>query len=165
MPLTHVALRILRVVNGLYGAAIVTLLVAMPTRRWIIQALDLSPSPQTERLVVGLHVMAMLFLAAIPLYDLILRRLLAIVASVRSGDSFAPTNAAHLLAIARALLALQVISLLVGAIAKVVAIPGHPLNISAGLSVNGWLAVLLTYLLARVFAAGTQMRDDLEGTV
>ena len=30
---------------------------------------------------------------------------------------------------------------------------------------NGWLAVLLTVLLARVFAEGTLMRDDLEGTV
>ena len=29
----------------------------------------------------------------------------------------------------------------------------------------GWLAVLLTFLLARVFAEGTLMRDDLEGTV
>ena len=35
----------------------------------------------------------------------------------------------------------------------------------AGFSVTGWLAVLLTFLLARVFAEGTLMRDDLEGTV
>jgi hypothetical protein len=31
--------------------------------------------------------------------------------------------------------------------------------------INGWLAVLLTFLLARVFAEGTRMREDLEGTV
>ena len=30
---------------------------------------------------------------------------------------------------------------------------------------NGWLAVLLAFLQARVFAEGTRMREDLEGTV
>jgi hypothetical protein len=37
--------------------------------------------------------------------------------------------------------------------------------LDAGFSINGWLAVLLTFLLARVFAEGTLMREDLEGTV
>jgi hypothetical protein len=46
-----------------------------------------------------------------------------------------------------------------------VSTPAHPLDIEAGFSINGWLAVLLTFLLARVFAQGTRMRDDLEGTV
>jgi hypothetical protein len=41
----------------------------------------------------------------------------------------------------------------------------HPLNLNAGFSINGWLAVLLTFLLARVFAEGTHLREDLEGTV
>ena len=39
------------------------------------------------------------------------------------------------------------------------------LDLDAGFSINGWLAVLLTFLLARVFAEGTLMREDLEGTV
>jgi hypothetical protein len=43
--------------------------------------------------------------------------------------------------------------------------PEHPVHLDAGFSINGWLAVLLTFLLARVFAQGTLMRDDLEGTV
>jgi hypothetical protein len=68
-------------------------------------------------------------------------------------------------AIAWALLALQLLSIAIGSIAKAVSIPGHPLRIDAGVSVGGWLAVLLTFLLARVFAEGTRMRDDLEGTV
>ena len=29
----------------------------------------------------------------------------------------------------------------------------------------GWLAVIMTFVLARVFAEGTLMREDLEGTV
>jgi hypothetical protein len=35
----------------------------------------------------------------------------------------------------------------------------------AGFSVNGWLAVLMSFILARVFAEGTLMREDLEGTI
>jgi hypothetical protein len=68
-------------------------------------------------------------------------------------------------AIAWTLLALQLLSLVIGAIAKTVSTPAHPLHLDAGFSINGWLAVLLTFLLARVFVEGTHMREDLEGTV
>jgi hypothetical protein len=70
-----------------------------------------------------------------------------------------------LLTIARVLLVLQLFSLVIGAIAKSISTPAHPVHLSAGFSINGWLAVLLTFLLARVFAEGTLMRDDLEGMV
>jgi NAD(P)-dependent dehydrogenase (short-subunit alcohol dehydrogenase family) len=53
----------------------------------------------------------------------------------------------------------------IGTIADRVSTPAHPIHVDAGFSVSGWLAVLLTFLLARVFAEGTLMRDDLEGTV
>jgi hypothetical protein len=39
------------------------------------------------------------------------------------------------------------------------------LHLDAGFSPGGWLAVILTFVLARVFAEGTLMREDLEGTV
>jgi hypothetical protein len=165
LSVAHAALRTLRVVNWLYGVAILVLLVAMPTRRWIIDVLDLAPSNETERLIVGLHIIAMIGLVAIPLNDSVLRRLHAIVESVRGGDPFVPANAVRLQKIAWVLLALQVLSLIVGAVVKLVSTPEHPLNIAAGFSITGWLAVLLTFLLARVFAEGTSMRNDLEGTV
>ncbi|MFY9570800.1 MAG: DUF2975 domain-containing protein, partial [Blastocatellia bacterium] len=60
---------------------------------------------------------------------------------------------------------LQLLSIVIGVIGKAVAIPGKPLHLDAGFSINGWLAVLLTFLLARVFAEGALMREDLEGTV
>ena len=68
-------------------------------------------------------------------------------------------------AIAWALLALQILSGVIGSIARSVSTPAHPINVDAGFSIIGWLSVLLTFVLARVFAAGTVMRDDLEGTV
>jgi hypothetical protein len=165
LPIAHVVLRILIVLNWLGGAAIVTLLVAMPTGQWARTALGVPPSPEGDRLIIGLHAIAVVGLAAIPLNHAALKRLRAIVETVRSGDPFVAANADRLQAIAWALLALQLLGLVIGAIAKSVSTPAHPLDIDAGFSINGWLAVLLTFLLARVFAQGALMREDLEGTV
>ena len=165
LPIAHVALRILIAVNWLGGALILVLLVVMPNREWIMAAFKLAPSPDAERLIQGLRAIAVLGLAAIPLNDLVLKRLLAMVETVRAGDPFVAANAHRLQAIAWALLALQLLSLVIGAIGKAVSTRAHPLHLDAGFSINGWLAVLLTFLLARVFAEGTLMRDDLAGTV
>ena len=165
LPIAYIVLRTLIVANWLMGAAILVLLLVSPNERWIMSAFDLSPSPEAERLVMGLRAIAVLGLAAIPLNYAALKRLLAIVETVRAGDPFVAANASRLQAIAWVLLALQLLSLVIDAIAKAVAIPGRPLDIDAGFSINGWLAVLLTFLLARVFAEGTRMREDLEGTV
>ena len=164
LPIAHIALRILMVMNWLGGAAIVVLLVAMPHEQWIMTYFKLSPSPEAERLIVGLRVIAVVGLVAVALNYLVLKRLLAMVETVRAGDPFVAANASRLQAIAWTLLALQLLSLVNAAIARAVSTPAHPVHI-AGFSINGWVAVLLTFLLARVFAEGARMRDDLEGTV
>ena len=153
------------IVNWVGGAMIVALLVAMPNRDWIMSAFDLSPSPDADRLIMGLRAVATIGLAAIPLHYIILKRLLAIVDTVRAGDPFVAANADRLQTIARAMLAIQLISMVIGTIGKAVSSTAHPVNLDAGFSVSGWLSVLFTFLLARVFAEGTRMRDDLEGTV
>ena len=107
----------------------------------------------------------MLGLIAIPLNYVVLKRLLAIVETVRAGDPFVAANAARLQAIAWALLALQLLGIVIGAIGKAISTPAHPVHLDAGFSIAGWLAVLLTFVLARVFAEGALMREDLEGTV
>ena len=165
LPIARVVLKILIVLNWLYGAAILALLVVMPNEQWIMSAFDLSPSPETERLVMGMRAIAVLGLAVVPLSYVVLKRLLAIVESVRAGDPFVATNASRLQAIAWALLVLQLLSVVIGAIAKALSTPAHPLDLDAGFSINGWLAVLLTFVLARVFAEGALMREDLERTV
>jgi Protein of unknown function (DUF2975) len=165
LPIAYFVLRLLIVVNWLGGAAILVLLVAMPTERWIMSALELSPSPEADRLILGLHAIAVIGVAATPLNYVVLKRLLAIVETVRAGNPFVAANASRLQAIAWALLALQLLSIVVGAIARSASTPAHPIDVDAGFSINGWLAVLLTFLLARVFAEGTLMREDLEGTV
>ena len=165
LPIAYILLRILIIVNWLGGAAILALLVVLPNEQWIMTAFKLSPSPEAERLVMGLRAIAVLGLTTIPLHYAVLKRLLAIVETVRAGEPFVAANASRLQAIAWALLALQLLSLVIGAIARAVSTPAHPLELDAGFSINGWLAVLLTFLLARVFAEGTLMREDLEGTV
>ncbi len=165
LPIAHIVLRILIVLNWLMGAAILALLVVMPNEQWIMNAFHLSPSPDASWLVTGLRTVAVLGLATIPLNYVVLKRLLAIVGTVREGDPFVAANASRLQTIAWSLLALQLFSLVIGAIGKAVSTPAHPLHLDAGFSINGWLAVLLTFLLARVFAEGTLMREDLKGTV
>jgi Na+-transporting methylmalonyl-CoA/oxaloacetate decarboxylase gamma subunit len=165
LPIAYAVLRILIVLNWFMGAAIVALLVATPHEEWIMSAFKLSPSPDTSRLIMGLRAIAILGLAVVPLNYGALKRLVAIVETVRAGDPFVATNASRLRAIAWVLLVLQLLSIVIGAIGKMISTPAHPVDLDAGFSVNGWLAVVLTFLLARVFEEGTQMRDDLEGTV
>ena len=165
LPIADVLLRILIVLNWVMAALLLVLLFVVPNRQWIMSAFHLSPSPDAERLIMGLRAVVVLGLGTIPLNYAILTRLRAMVETVRAGDPFVAANARRLEAIAWALLVLQLLSIVIGAIGKAVSTPAHPVNLSAGFSINGWLAVLLTFVLARVFAEGTLMRDDLEGTV
>src|ERR671921_1824993 len=126
LPIAYVLLRILVVVNWLGGAAILALLVVLPNEQWIMSAFKLSPSPEAERLVMGLRAIAVLGLAAIPLNHAVLKRLLAIVETVRGGDPFVAANASRLQAIAWALLALQILSLVIGGVAQTGFTPAHP---------------------------------------
>jgi hypothetical protein len=165
LPIAHVVLKVLVAVNWLGGAAILALLVASPNETWIMSAFKLSPSPDTARLIMGLRAVAALGLGAVGLNYAILHRLAAMVETVRTGDPFVASNAHRLRTIAWVLLTLQLLGLVIAAIGTAVSTPENPLRLDAGFSITGWLAVLLTFLLARVFEEGTLMREDLEGTV
>jgi hypothetical protein len=166
LPIAHVVLRILIVLNWLFGAAILTLLIAtIVAEQWTFTALGIPPSSEIRPIIMGLRAIVVLGLVAIPLNNAVLRRLLAIVETVRGGDPFVAANAYRLQTIAWVLLALQFLSLVIGGIGKAISTPSHPLHLDAGFSTSGWLAVLLTFVLARVFAEGALMREDLEGTV
>jgi len=165
LPIAHVVIRILIVLNWLVGAATIVLLAVMPHKQWIMSAFGLSPSPEADRVILGLRAIAVIGIVAVPVYHLIFRWMLAIVETVRAGDPFVASNASRLQRIAWAMLGLQFLGLVVGAIVKTISTPATPVNISSSLSIGGLLAVLLTFVLARVFAEGARMREDLEGTV
>ena len=166
LPVASVTLRVLIVLNWLGGAAILTLLTAtLVAEQWTFTALGIPQSSAIPSMFTGLRAIAVIGLVAVPLNDVVLTRLLAIVETVRWGDPYVATNARRLQVIAWALLGLQLSSLVVGAIGHAIATPAVPLHLDAGFSTGGWLAVLLTFIVARVFAAGTLMREDLQGTV
>lgn len=95
----------------------------------------------------------------------IMRKLLAIIASVEDGNPFIRANAVRLKAIGWIMVALQIV--------------GVPLAIAAGdaadmfgesdtgldISLNAILAILLVFILAGIFERGAEMREELEGTV
>ena len=165
LPIAYVVLRLLVLLNWFVGFAILALLLITPNERWIMSALDLVPSPEATRIVCGLRAVAVIGLVTIPINYLILKRLLAMVETVRVGDPFVAANARRLQVIAWCLLTLQLLGGVIWAIGEGISTPEHPINLDTSFSINGWVAVLLTFVLARVFAEGTVMREDLEGTV
>jgi hypothetical protein len=165
LPILYLVLRILIVLNWVMVPVMLALLFVVPNEEWIMSALKLSPSPDATRVVMGLRAIAALGLISLPLNYGVLKHLVAIVKTVREGDPFVATNSLRLRTIAWILLALQLLSIVIGTIGKSISTPEHPVHLDAGFSTSGWLAVLLTFVLARVFAEGTHLREDLEGTV
>ena len=166
LPIAWIFLRILVVLNWVYGIAILGLVIfANSNPKWFMKAIDVPAGIEPKRIMMALTAIALLGVLAVPLNHLILTRLLRMVETVRAGDPFVAANAYRLQAIAWSLFALQVLSIVIGAIGKSIASEQFPLHLDAGFSVNGCLAVILTFVLARVFAEGTLMREDLDGTV
>lgn len=166
LPLAYVLLRILKLLNWLMGAAILGLLIAtIVAEQWTFAALGIAPTSFIPKIIGGLRVVAALGVVAVLLNAVVLKRLIAIVLTVRHGEAFVAANARRLEAIAWALLGLQLLSMIIGAIGKAISTPANPIHFDAGFSPSGWLAVLLTFVLARIFAEGAAMRDDLDGTV
>lgn len=161
---TRTAVRALTVLNLALGLGIFVLFVAsLVARDAVFTALGAGVT--NAKLIVGMRLIMAIGMGSASLAHLLLTRLLAIVETVRRGDPFVPGNAARLQTTAWALLGLELLHLAVGAIASAASSPSQPLDLDWNFSVTGWLAVLLLFVLARVFDHGTRMRADLEGTV
>lgn len=112
----------------------------------------------------GLRLMALIGIAWGVANDRLLGALLGMIRSAREGDPFIAANARRLRVIGWALLAMQFLDFALGR----AAVPLEMDSLAAGhngSSLGGWMAVLLVFVLAQVFAQGSTMRDDLEGTV
>jgi hypothetical protein len=166
LPIAYVTLRILIILNWVFGACILALLAyTFVNEAWTAKALGVTDFPDAQRVMMGMRSIAAIGLLGIVFNFAILKRLLAMVETVRAGDPFVAANAYRLQAIAWVLLVLQLLSLVIAGIANAISTAEHPFELDAGFSINGWLAVILTFVLARVFAEGALMREDLEGTV
>ena len=159
-------LRALVVLNVVYGLGILALLVAsLVAEGPVTRALGVEPAADRATLVRGMRLIMIVGLASVPVAHLVLTRLLAIVDTVRAGDPFVVENGGRLQTIAWSVLGLQLLHLAVGAIAASSASSVQPLDVDWSFSFTPWLAVLLLFVLARVFDHGARMRADLEGTV
>jgi hypothetical protein len=100
---------------------------------------------------------------------LAVRATAGIVDTAVAGDPFIGENAERLKRIGWCLLGVMVVQFLT-MMAVVMIVPDNlpeGVNISGGSEPDpvGLLAVLLVFVLARIFKHGTRMRDELEGTV
>jgi len=118
-------------------------------------------------LVPFLRLCVVLALGMVAAYHVLLSRLLAMVETVQDGNPFVPGNAARLKAIAWCMLAMQLLYLSFGVMAAAMGAAGSNIGWDLSLigSLTGWAAVLLLFVLARVFEEGTRIRSDLEGIV
>lgn len=161
----YIVLRTLILLNWVYGAGVLFMFGGMfVADHWMMRALGFPVAAQVGLSVTAMRVIAVLGLVAVPLNFAVLDRLVAMVQTVRNGDPFVAANAHRLQTIGWLLLGLQLLCLAIGLTGKAISIPAHPF-LDAGLSPSGWLAVILVFVLARVFGEGTLMREDLEGTV
>jgi hypothetical protein len=148
------------------GALIMALLIAtLVAEGPVMGALGVRPAQFSSRVFLGMRMIMVLGICGVPVVHFILTRLLMIVDTVSTGNPFVAANAARLQAIAWALLGLELMHFAVGAAAASVSSAGVPLDIGWGFSLTRCLAVLLLFVLARVFEEGARMREDLEGTV
>jgi hypothetical protein len=161
---SQIIVRALIVLNLAVGTLIFALFIASVIARDQVFA-ALGADVANASLIHGMRLIMVIGVGSAPLAHILLTRLLAIVETVRLGDPFVAGNAARLQTTAWALLGLELLHLAVGAIAAAASSESQPLNIGWHFSISGWLAVLLLFVLARVFDHGTRMRDDLEGTV
>src|ERR1051325_1264515 len=121
LPIAYVGLRVLIVLNWIYGAVVLAILAGMfLAEQWTFTALGIPPAAQSAPLVMGVRAIAALGLVAVPLNLAVLRRLVAMVETVRAGNPFIAINAARLQAIAWLLVGQQLLSLIIGLIGKAV---------------------------------------------
>lgn len=166
LPFARRVIRALVVLNVLYGAGIAALFIAsLVAETTVMTALGVKPALDSSRLVHGMRYVMVFGFAGVPIMHAILRRLLAMIDTVRAGDPFVVENAGRLQAIAWSVLGLELLHLVIGAIAAKSASLLQPLDINWSFSITPWIAVLLLFVLARVFDHGAHMRADLEGTV
>lgn len=159
------ALGWLRVLNILYGIGVAALLIlSLVAAEFLFRALGVRETGwgTTTLSMRGIMVVGV---AGAFIAHQILTGLLQIVESVRAGDPFVLNNAARLQAIAWWLLVAELLHIVVGVLARLASTPAQRIDLDWSFSFTPWIAVLLLFVLARVFAHGARMREDLEGTV
>ena len=111
LPAARRLLTALLYINWLYGLGILGLFLAsLGVPDLLFKGLGVRPAAGRSTLELGMRMVMLIGIAAVPLAHVVLSRLRAIVQTVRDGDPFVAVNAARLQTIAWALLALQLLT-------------------------------------------------------
>ena len=94
-----------------------------------------------------------------------LRELRRIIDTVAEGDPFIPDNAIRLQRMGWLALAIQLIAIPAGVLSGWASYLAHARYVDISFSFSGALLALILFVLARVFRKGSDMREELEGTV
>ena len=155
-----------RVLNWLFLAAVAVGLVATWLAPGFFERLliDADPATNVSAALLGVRLLMLVGVVMALATERLLISLTAVVSSANKADPFVPANAQRLRTIGWALLALQLLDLPCTALARFWPSLGSAAPVG-GVSIGGWLATLMVFVFARVFATGSAMRDDLAGTV
>ncbi len=123
------------------------------------------PGTDVSALLPFAYAILALALVAMGLAWTIMKKLLAIIATVAEGDPFVRANALRLKAIGWMMVAAQLLGVPIYLIAAQAADKLGKHDLDGDFSATGILTILLVFVLAGVFEEGAAMREDVEGTV
>ena len=164
---TRWVLRALLILNLVVGAILLVVLAGsfvaeakfIATQERVFPDADQAALLDSSRWVLAIVAPVMVFA------HILFRNLLALLDTVRSENPFAAVNANRLQTVAWCLLAIQLCDIGFG-------IADAAMNRAAGEQISGWspgltgwIAVLLVFVLARVFREGARLRNEAELTI
>ncbi len=169
LVIARVLLTLFLVLFGIALIACVIVLIALPFTFAQAQIVELGLADGVSswsfagRLLIGLLLAGITLVCAF-LFTLLLRR---IIDTVSAGDPFSPINAGRLQYMGYLILVLWVNALLLPLVAAWVnALLQRSDRLEVyHISADGLLLALVLFILARVFRHGTDMREELEGTI
>jgi len=121
------------------------------------------PKADAALLIPTLRAMVLIGAPMFAAVHVLLSRILEIVETVRQGRPFVIDNAMRLRTIGWALVMIQLLHVGLGVAIHFVNAANVPMEWDVSLA--GWLAVVLAFVLAQVFEQGARMRDDLEAMI
>ena len=163
LGLSRLLLKISIVLNLTLGAAVAFCFVASFPLEDAVATYYRARAMDAAVLIPTLRVWMLLGVPLFAAVHVLLSRLLAIVETVRAGDPFVADNARRLKTVAWCVLVVQLLHLSFGVFAGIARSANADVDWS--FSSTGWLAVLLLFVLARVFEEGTRIRDELDAVV
>jgi hypothetical protein len=163
---SRMVVRVAMIINRVLLVAFVVGLVLAGIFPAQFSSMVLQPGPGADvaPAITGGRLLIMIGIVMSVATDRLFVALAKMIASVGAGDPFISENARRLQTIGWCLLVLQLVDIPCALLARFFPGMGSAAP-DVTFSIGGWISVLMVFVLSRVFAAGSAMRDELEGTV